>query len=195
MSEKLEGVCSLCGRELTAFGSKTIKDGILCRHCAEEISPWLTDDELLEKTVDDMKAHIMNRKRNAHKLMEFHPTKKAGKQFSILIDEDHQWFVVSKRGNLEEENPDVLKLDQIQKVSIESRKYPDAEDLEDVYMNVKVDGADFGAIDFRVNPFPGLSKDSDEYKQAMAEAEVLKSVLPSSGEEPLIEYTEADFYD
>ena len=37
-------LCSVCEEPLTAFGSKELKDGILCRNCAKELSEWLTDE-------------------------------------------------------------------------------------------------------------------------------------------------------
>ena len=41
--------CSICGGNLNDFGSKDLKDGVVCRYCVKKASPWLSDEDYLKR--------------------------------------------------------------------------------------------------------------------------------------------------
>ena len=55
--------CSVCGNKLTRYGSKILKDGILCRNCAKLASEWLDNVDYAEKTVEQLKEHLAYRQK------------------------------------------------------------------------------------------------------------------------------------
>ena len=84
MLRELEGVadgnCSVCGRKMTRFGNYRLKDGMLCRKCKALISPWITEEELLEMNTEDVKAHLLQREQNRNGLPDFRPEVKVGER-------------------------------------------------------------------------------------------------------------------
>lgn len=159
------GKCSVCGEDLTKFGNKELKDGILCRNCVKLASAWLTDEDYKEKTVEQMKKHLEYRKKNLEKLESFKKSRVIDGKYSLYIDDENGNFLISKRKDLKKDNPDVMTLDSIQEITVSEEKYPDGEGM-DVYFEAKVDGDEFNTVRLRVNEFPGALRDSDEFRNA-----------------------------
>ena len=67
----LDEKCSVCGKRLTKFGNRILKDGLLCRNCAKMASSWLSDDDYAQRSGEDMKRHLDYRRDNFKKLDNF----------------------------------------------------------------------------------------------------------------------------
>ena len=163
--EFLDEKCSVCGSRLTKYGSKKLKDGILCRNCEKMSSPWLTDDDYANKTVEDMKKHLQYRSENFKKLDEFVKSKVVEGKYDLCIDEDHKQLYFSKRKDVKKENPDIIPFDDIEEINIVEEQYLN-EDGVDVMFEVKLHNPQINSMYFRVNEFPGINNKTEEYKKA-----------------------------
>ena len=157
-------VCSLCGERLTEFGNKKLKDGILCRNCVKLASSWLTDKDYEGRTVEDIRKHLDYRKANLEKLNDFVTDKKVEGKYSLYIDEHASQFVFSKRKDLKKENADLIPFSAIREISIMEADYLD-EDSADLYFEMLLDHEEIPMIRFRVNEFPGLDRQSEEFRK------------------------------
>lgn len=168
--EFLDEKCSLCGRKLTRYGNKTLKDGILCRVCAKVSSPWLSDEDFTERTVDDMKKHIEYRARNHAKLDSFVRSRVVEGKYSLNLDEENRQLYFSKRKDVKRENPDIIPFDDVEEINIVEEQYLN-EDGVDVMFEVKLKNDEISRMYFRVNEFPGINTKTEEYEKASKTAE------------------------
>ncbi|MBQ6477886.1 MAG: DUF4428 domain-containing protein [Erysipelotrichaceae bacterium] len=185
--EYTEEVCSLCGERLTEFGNKKLKDGILCRNCVKKASSWLEDKDYESRTVEDIHKHLQYRKANLEKLDGFTTDKKVEGKYSLYIDEHASQFIFSKRKDLKKENADVIPFSAIREISVMEADYLD-EDSADLYFEMLLDHEEIPVIRFRVNEFPGLDKQSEEFRKT---DELAMAYLDTLAEEENISVKEA----
>ena len=121
--EYLEETCSVCGRRLTKYGNKQLKDGVLCRTCAIFSSPFLRDEDFAERTVEDMKKHLDYRRENAHRLESFKKGVTVEGRYTLCVDEENRNMIFSKKQDLLKENPDIISLDSIREMSVVEEQY------------------------------------------------------------------------
>lgn len=99
--------CDVCGQKIGLFGNNKLTDGNICDDCRRKLSPWFTGRK--KSTLDAIKEQLAYREANRAKLNEFEVSRTLGDNSSILIDEKHQWLVVSKTsGNWRDANPDII---------------------------------------------------------------------------------------
>ena len=175
--EYLEETCSVCGRRLTKYGNKQLKDGILCRSCAIFSSPFLRDEDFAEMTVEDVKKHLEYRRENAHKLESFKKSVTVEGRYDLYIDEESRNMVFSKKRDLLKENPDIIPLDSIKEMSIIEEQYL-KEDGVDVLMELELDHEEVKHVGFRINEFPGINNQTEEYRKTCETADAyLKAIV------------------
>ena len=164
-----EAVCSLCGEKLTRYGNKKLKDGILCRNCAKLASPWLSSEDYLNLSVEDMKRHMAYREANRAKLESFLSGKVIEGKYSLYLDETNGQFMISKRKDPIKTNTDVIPFSAIEEMNIVEEDYLD-EEAGDIRFEMKLNSGEIGHLGFRVNEFPGLGKDTEDYEKAKQKA-------------------------
>lgn len=157
--------CSICNEELTKFGNKTLKDGVLCRNCVKLASEWLSDDDYAKRSVEDMKKHLAYREENLKKLDGFVSSRKIEGKYSVYIDDENGNFLVSKRKDLKKDNPDIVSLKNVEEIAVTQEKYLDNGGM-DVFFEAKIDNDEINTIRFRVNEFPGVEADSEDFESA-----------------------------
>lgn len=162
--EYLEETCSVCGKRLTQYGNKQLKDGILCRYCAALSSPFLREEDFAEKTVEDMKKHLQYRGENMKKLEAFNKTRSVEGRYNLYIDEDAKELMFSKRRDLKKENPDLIPFADIREMSIIEQQYLE-EDGVDLFFEMDLDHEELKKIRFRINEFPGINSKTVEYEK------------------------------
>ena len=160
-------VCVLCGKTLSRFGNKKLKDGILCRNCVKLASPWLNDDDYLARDAEGMKKHLQYREDNKEVLKNFNEERKVEGKYTLYLDEDSRQFVISKRKDFRKDNADVLSYDEIDELSIFEEKYMDEEGMVNLLMDIKLHNPEIDNICFRVSDFPGMERGSSEYKETL----------------------------
>ncbi|MBE6126139.1 MAG: DUF4428 domain-containing protein [Erysipelotrichaceae bacterium] len=165
----LQENCSVCGNKLTRFGSKVLKDGMLCRNCAKLASEWLEDADFAEMTVEQIREHLAYRQENREKLAEFKGSKVVDGKYSLFIDDESKDFLISKRSDYVQDNADLLNINEIRKVRIVERKYLN-KDGSDVCVQLLLRHPQFSSLKFQVNEFGCLNRDSEEYQQALKQA-------------------------
>ncbi len=165
------GKCSLCGQPLTAFGSKQFAGGILCRDCAGIVSEWISDEDLQQMKLSKLKRHFAYRAKNAEKLKVFSPVKAVDAKYDLYIDESAGTFVISKKKDYVKDNADVLKLSSVKDVQILEESCEGEDAGVDVMLEMHLRGWYIKHVKFRVNEFPGLEKDSEEYRKTIETAE------------------------
>lgn len=175
--EYLDETCSVCGRRLTKYGNKRLKDGILCRTCAIFSSPFLRKEDFAQMTVEDMKKHLDYRRENARKLENFKKSVTVEGRYDLYIDEEERCLVFSKKRDLLKENPDIIPLDSIREISIVEEQYL-KEDGVDVLMELELDHEEVKHVGFRINEFPGINNQTEEYRKTCETADAyLKAIV------------------
>ena len=160
--------CSICGNTLTEFGNKNLKDGIVCRNCVKKASPWLDDDDYLSRDIEAFKKHLEYREKNKAIVEAFEPERTIKGKYSLYLDRDNGEFVISKRKDYKKDNADVLRYKDIKELTI-------FEELDEtgnynLLMDIKLKNKEIDNVCFRVNEFPGLERESKEYKEALDKA-------------------------
>ena len=121
--------CDFCGEKIGLLGNRKLEDGNMCKDCASQISPWLTDRR--RTTVAEMKEHLTYREANKAKIQSFQPSQTFGNSTKVYIDRNAGTFVVSRSGNYVSANADVIPLSEISGVDIKID-----EDRDELYMEV-----------------------------------------------------------
>ena len=104
-------VCDLCGEEIGLLGNRKLEDGNCCKKCAAKLSPWFS--ERRESTVAEIKEQLEYREANKAAVAAFNTTRTLGWGTKVLLDENAGVFMVTSARDLEEANPDVIKLSQV----------------------------------------------------------------------------------
>lgn len=162
--------CSICGEELTAYGSKILLDGVLCRDCASLLSEWLTDEALKQMRKAKIKNHLKYRRENADRLQLFSPNRTADGKYKLNVDEDSRTFVISKQKDYVKANADVVKLSAIRSIRAYQQPCPDSSGV-DIIIRIELKSRKFDSMSFRVNEFPGAELGSEVYADAKKTAD------------------------
>ena len=161
-----ENICSVCGKPLSRYGNRKLKDGAVCRNCIKPASEWLDDSDYERMSVADFVRHLDYRKENEEKVNSFEPDKTIEGKYTLYLSSTGKDFLFSKRKDYKKSNPDVIAFDDITEINIFEEKYLDTEDV-DICFNVKLNNDQIDNIYFRVNEFPGLVRDSKEHQEAI----------------------------
>ena len=172
--------CGLCGNELSAFGSKQLADGIICRDCAAKLSEWLTDEVLAETKLSKIKKHLKYREENAMDIQAFAPNIVSEGKYKLYIDEQTKKFAISKKKDLVKDNADIVKLSSVKSITVSKADCPDSEGV-DIMMELAVRSRQFKTIKFRVNEFPGIEEESEAYTQTKEIAEKYIELFAGAG--------------
>ena len=103
--------CDLCGGEIGLLGNRKLEDGNCCKECAAKLSPWFS--ERRSSTVESIREQLEYREANKAAVAAFHTTTTLGQNTKVLLDEDAGVYMITSARNLQEANPDVLKLSDI----------------------------------------------------------------------------------
>ena len=117
--------CLICGAEVGMMGKRKIKDGVICKDCKEQLSPYFHSRK--SSTLEEIQDQLRLREENKKRVEEFIVTRQigtAGKQ--LFIDLTHRWFAVGTYLN-REENPDVFDIADLQGTHLEKEEYIDEE--------------------------------------------------------------------
>ena len=160
--------CDICGDKIGLLGNRKLEDGNLCKNCASKLSPWFSDRR--SSTVEDIKAQLAYREENQQKVAEFNVTRTLGKEYYVLIDEDHDRFCVTRSRDYRSDNPDILDFTQVTGCDLdieESKTEVKREDAEgkkvsydpprydysyDFYIDLRVNHPWFDQMRFQINP-------------------------------------------
>jgi len=184
MSDNVER-CSICGEELTKFGNRQLKDGVMCRNCVKLASSWLSEEDYRNRTVEEMKKHLKYREENLEKLAKFKKDRCVEGKYSLYIDDEKKEFVLSKRKDMKKENPDIIPLDAVTEMSVTEEPYKEGEGVN-IFFEAVLENEELNTVRLRVNEFPGMTKDDEEYPKvcdtalayldALADKEVFEEV-------------------
>ena len=130
--------CDVCGEKIGLLGNRKLEDGNLCKNCAKKLSPWF--DERRHSTVAQIKEQLAYREANKEAVANFNVTRSFGEMYRLFIDEDAQVFAVSSSDNMEIDNADVIRLDQVTgcDFDVDERRYEEKrtdKDGKDVSFN------------------------------------------------------------
>lgn len=98
--------CDICGEKIGLLGNRRLEDGNLCKNCARKLSPWFSDRR--NSTVSEIREQLEWREANHERTAQFCTTRSFGERTKLLLDENHQWFTITRSTRLAEDNPDVL---------------------------------------------------------------------------------------
>ena len=105
-------ICAVCGGEIGLLGNRKLADGNLCKNCASQLSPLMTDRR--QSTVAEIKDHLAYRERNKRVLLAMNPTKVFGRSYKkIYVDENQGQFFYTTERNYMAANPDVFSVSQV----------------------------------------------------------------------------------
>ena len=103
--------CDICGEKIGLLGNRKLEDGNLCKSCAQKLSPWF--NERRTSTVSEIKKQLDWREANRERAAKFRTTRSFGERTKLLLDENHQWFTVTRAINPADDNSDVLDFSTI----------------------------------------------------------------------------------
>ncbi len=103
--------CDICGEKIGLLGNRKLEDGNCCKNCARKLSPWFS--ERRHSTVSEIEQQLAYREENREKAAQFQISREIGDNWSVLIDETHGWFTVTRDRNLAEANPDILDFTEL----------------------------------------------------------------------------------
>lgn len=104
--------CSICGGEIGLLGNRKLVDGNLCKNCAEQLSPFMTDRR--QSTVAEIRQHLAYREANKRVLLGMNPTQVYGRRSTkVYVDENQGTFFVTSTKNYMAANPDVISVAQV----------------------------------------------------------------------------------
>jgi len=187
--------CDVCGEKIGLLGNRKLEDGNLCKNCAAKLSPWFS--ERRSSTVEDIKEQLAYREENQQKVAEFSATRTIGKEYMVMLDEDHGKFCVARSRDIRTGNPDILDFTQVTGCDLdidESKTEVKREDAEgkkvsynpprydysyDFYINLHVNHPWFDHMRFRINP----SSVNIDYGSAMPAA-AARPAPPPGGPRP-----------
>lgn len=176
-AEENRTACMICHEPLSRYGNKAIKDGMICRNCVKLLSPWLSDEEIAVKDTNGIREHLARREENRKDVRDFLTTRKTEGHYSILFDDTKDRFIITRKKDIRRENSDVISKKDITSLLIREVPYKNSWQTVDVLFEAEVAGKDFAKVSFPVNEFPGVMKNTDEYKAAILKAnEYLQSL-------------------
>lgn len=185
--------CDICGEKIGLLGNRKLEDGNLCKECANKLSPWFS--ERRRSTVSDIREQLEYREANLAEVSAFAPTRTLGMRTKVLLDEDHQKFLVTSARNWRDANPDVLKFSDCTGCELdvdENREELKRKDAEgnmvsyvppryrvsyDYYLNVYVNNPYFDHMRFQLNDDQIEQADRAGQQRFTAMAEEIKGVL------------------
>lgn len=109
--------CAVCGAKIGLLGNNKLADANMCDDCAGKLSPWFQNTR--ESTLEQILEQLEYREANKEKLKDFNATRILSEKVKIYLDEDKGQFVVSKKKNFKDENPDVIDFSQIIGVEVD----------------------------------------------------------------------------
>ena len=203
--------CDICGSKIGLLGNKKLEDGNMCKDCAKKLSMWFSDRR--EATVSEINDQLRYREENKEKVKNFVPNQRLGADIKILVDNSSRSFLVSFTGDVDDDNPDVIAIDDVnscfvevneskneiyqidsegKQVSYRIRRY---EYFYDFWITISVNNPFFDEIKFKLNNYrvEGQSRHQyDIYKDAGDKiCEVLTSkkegLTRASEEEPVFD--------
>ena len=178
MDTFIELNCDLCHFKLTPYGSKVLKDGIICRSCAEELSKWLTDKQLKQLSLQDIENHLQYRTKNLEHIKNFKFEKVIKGRYSLYIDSENREFVISKAMDLVADNSDVIRADSIE--SIQIQKVNNENNCCDIFVNINLINSEITSLSFKVNQFSAIEFNSDIYNDTINQAILLVDTIINS---------------
>ena len=112
--------CDFCGGKIGLLGNRKLEDGNMCKECASKLSPWFS--ERRHSTKAEIAEQLAYREENKNAVRNFTTTRSIGNYMKLLLDENHQKFIVTSASNLEKANPDVLDFSQAAGCSLEIKE-------------------------------------------------------------------------
>ena len=104
--------CDICGEKIGLLGNHACADGNLCSGCVGKLSPFFTARKT--STLDQLREQLTYREENREKLADFHPTRSYGSgSTKLLADEEQGCFVLSRGGDLRQQNPDLISFNDV----------------------------------------------------------------------------------
>ncbi len=160
--------CSICHSELTRFGNITVKDGIICRNCRKLCSPFLTNEQLAEKTVNEIKEHLRYREENQAALNEKKLSLLTEGYYNLFADEQREYFCLTKKNSIGKENCDLFRFDSVRGVRITRGYYKKNPEKVDVNLIIELDNQQIPEVKIRINEFPNIDLNGTDYVKALA---------------------------
>lgn len=191
--------CEFCGEKIGLFGKTTLKDGLMCKECAAQISPWWSVGKAT--TVADVYEHRIYRDENKQKVADFKVTRSLGDYYKVLIDDESRRVMITTSTDFVKANPDVINFEDItsarwdvqesrseiynkdkdgKSVSFEPKHY---DYHYDFYVTIYVKNPYFDTIRFKVNRSYVSIKPWEEYEAKEAEYRALQ--MKHMGAKPL----------
>ncbi|MBO2516855.1 MAG: hypothetical protein CW338_06185 [Clostridiales bacterium] len=103
--------CDFCGEKIGLLGNRKLEDGNMCKDCAAKLSPYLTGRK--HETVAAIREHLNYREENKRRLADFHVSRILGKATKIYLDDEKGCFIISRRDDWMNANPDIISLSQV----------------------------------------------------------------------------------
>lgn len=185
--------CDICGEKIGLLGNRKLSDGNLCKDCARQLSPWMTDRRT--SSVEEIGQHLAYRAENQQAVNAIQPTRILGNSTKVYIDERSQRFFVTRQSDWRGANPDILDISQVidTELAIDEDKkeiYREGEDGKRVSFDppryetsyrfdvlIRVNSPYFDQIAFELTEDRPDSPYTDAYREYERQADELRRAL------------------
>ncbi len=185
--------CDICNEKIGLLGNRKLSDGNLCKDCARNLSPWMTDRRT--SSVEEIRQHLAYREQNKQAVAAIQPTRVLGNATKVYIDERVQRFFVTRQNDWRGSNPDILDLSQVidTELSVEEDKqelYQESPDGKRVSYDpprydctyqfdilIRVNSPYFDQISFELTDERPDSPYTDAYRDYERQADELRRAL------------------
>lgn len=106
--------CAICGDKVNMLTQQKLSDGYLCSDCKHKLGSFTSGWK--QRTVDDVKRHLVLRERNKQKYQQFICSATAGgSNNSIQVDFSNRWFIFAVNNrDYKGGNPQIFDFSQLQ---------------------------------------------------------------------------------
>ena len=173
--------CDLCSKEVGAMGKRKYDGGVICKDCANLLSPYFYDRKY--STLDQIKDQLQARENNKQRVEQFVVTSSIHTEDGdIFIDRTHGWFAVGRNINVSE-NPDVFAMTDLVSCNMDVDQTEDEDEIfydYDIIIKTKVDYAPCIRLDLTQGDISSVDRYEIRQAEDLGNA-IMRELSPMGG--------------
>jgi len=192
--------CDVCGKEMAMFGNEKIADGIVCKDCHTQLSPFFR--AYRSTTAEGIKEQLAYREANKELVAAFEATTSVRCEYSTLyFDEEKKQFICTGASNWRNQNPDVIAFSQV--IGVETEVEEDREEIMrqdsegnevscdppryektyEFHVNIQINSPWFSELELQVNDDVIRGTASMQYREAQNKCRQIERIFRQAREQ------------
>ena len=124
-----------------------------------------------------MRDHLKYREDNREILKNLHFNKAVEGRNSLYVDDNAEYFILAKKDDPVGENCDVFRTSDIEDILVTRSYQSDNENNVNINLSIALNNPQIRKAKIRINLFPDIERNSDDYKQAIKTAALIRKNL------------------